>query len=1226
MTKRKRATQAATREASRVETEERSSGFEDDASDVIASDGTVDMDDVGQDDQSGDEWGGITDEQTKVLEGGVEHPKSKPNQPPTGQELRAIQEAGDLFQSSSFKLQIDALLPNVRLKDSRIPPLERFLHTLHPFLMSLPSIPPQHPLEASRKLLKHGIAIPYPLPLPTEDTNWKVAFEKPNDIVLVGSWANKMNVKSKDGVSFGVDLAVEMPDSLFQEKDYLNGRFFHKRAYYLAALAKAIKDSKQLPVDVAFNSLVDDSRLTTLVLTPRSDDSAQDFTKLNAVINIFPCVSESSPIPLHRLSPSHSNIRANSSAEEGHTNAVPLPSPRYNNALLHSFVLKPHLLLAHNLKSESPAFVDALTLLRVWANQRGCGDSKQTSVRGFHGKGIWWTLLLAAVILGEEPVQGDKKSQKRRPVGRGLSSYQLFRAALDLLAKRDFQQEPLFLKSKDGHLYPPEELQQHHKAICVDSTSRVNVLLDVPLGCLQLLRYEAQKTLEVLDQPFLSGDSFAEVFLKERRDLPSQFDALLRIDLSSAKLDKLPLLTVLDCGSPMSALLASIDSTLQRGLGNRSKAIAILHPPSAIRPVSQAHPSSPDVIFIGLIHNTQHAFRLVDHGPAVDENNQQTVSEFRELWGNKAELRRFKDGRINESVVWDVKTVDERAHIPSMIVQHLLQHHFGIRSTFIKTWQTSFDSMLRLPESISSLYLGSGMATGFKGAMTAFDNLVRSIRALGDDLPLSLMTVSPISESLRYTSVFSPVPVPESLTTSLLPNARYQAPIEIVLEFERSTKWPDDLRAIQKIKLAFFERLASSLMSSVDGLRANVVIGDGMTVSEITDQAFVEITTPEGWAFWARIWHNREITLLDRIIDNKNGVLPHVKVKGKETKGKDYYEAVEAKDLLTRRFIHGPRHHRAIASLAHQYQAFGGTVRLVKRWLASHWLLHGHISEEAVELICARSFVGGRCKVGGEEDKSDDRASVPGSKERGFALVIAFLKSWSWEDGLHVPLYGAQQLGAEAGTPQLLGDASGVWVIATEVDTQGRVWTSRGPDIVAAHRVRAVAKATWEYLQGVEKGHLDVKAMFIHPTSDYDFLVTLDQNILPRYLHNVTANPDSFTKRGKPSSSTDGEGQNVVTCPGLDPARLLFDDLQRLYTNTFKLFYDPYGGDRYGGVWEPSLESPRPFKVLSKFSSLPASKNDKGKDKGMVTLNRGSVLAEIVRLGTGLVTEVNMNT
>lgn len=78
--------------------------------------------------------------------------------------------------------------------------------------MGIPSIEPQHPLEASRLLLKKGVAVPYSAPLPTEETNWKVAFEKPSDITVVGSWPLRTSVKAKDAIRFGVDVAVEMPN------------------------------------------------------------------------------------------------------------------------------------------------------------------------------------------------------------------------------------------------------------------------------------------------------------------------------------------------------------------------------------------------------------------------------------------------------------------------------------------------------------------------------------------------------------------------------------------------------------------------------------------------------------------------------------------------------------------------------------------------------------------------------------------------------------------------------------------------------------------------------------------------------------------------------------------------------------------------------------------------------------------------------------------------------
>lgn len=84
--------------------------------------------------------------------------------------------------------------------------------SLYKCLNNIPSSPPIQPLEAARPLLKKGISVPYSIPLPSEDSNWKVAFEPPSNITLVGSWNNKTSVKGMDGRSWGVDIAVEMPD------------------------------------------------------------------------------------------------------------------------------------------------------------------------------------------------------------------------------------------------------------------------------------------------------------------------------------------------------------------------------------------------------------------------------------------------------------------------------------------------------------------------------------------------------------------------------------------------------------------------------------------------------------------------------------------------------------------------------------------------------------------------------------------------------------------------------------------------------------------------------------------------------------------------------------------------------------------------------------------------------------------------------------------------------
>lgn len=137
-------------------------------------------------------------------------------------------------------------------------------------------------------------------------------------------------------------------------------------------------------------------------LISATDDSANDFTKLNARVRIIPVLPSPSPIPHHRLSPSHSNIRISSQSSDVSTH---LPTPHYNTSVLVSFTPLLDLLAAHALKQTAPAFGDALTLLRVWANQRGYGEGERMCVRGFEGKGAWWAAVIGLLIGGEDSVE-----------------------------------------------------------------------------------------------------------------------------------------------------------------------------------------------------------------------------------------------------------------------------------------------------------------------------------------------------------------------------------------------------------------------------------------------------------------------------------------------------------------------------------------------------------------------------------------------------------------------------------------------------------------------------------------------------------------------------------------------------------------------------------------------------------------------------------------------------
>lgn len=583
------------------------------------------------------------------------------------------------------------------------------------------------------------------------------------------------------------------------------------------------------------------------------------------------------------------------------------------------------------------------------------------------------------------------------------------------------------------------------------------------------LRHDAQSTLEILDRDISHDDPFSAVFLEDGRHVSERFDIVMGVDLSSSRVKKRSEVHELDIGSSGEFVLSNVASALRRGLGNRVKAAPLLRRSSTVRELSQAHPFTPSIIQVGFILDPTNAFVVVDRGPSVEEAEKN--SEFREFWGDeKTELRRFKDGRILESVVWDVKTVDEKAQIPVLIAKHLLKHHFGIEEESIFTWQSSFDALVRLPKAINDVYLrlGSSVSKGFRDAISAFNLLVKQIKQL-EDLPLSVAAISPVHSTLRHTSVFTPVAISLSASSALPPWARYSPVMDIIIEFEKSARWPDDLAAILKMKLAFFEHIARSLMKAVEGLTARVVVDNPSPSASFQDRGRLEILTPEGWAFSASIWHEREAILLDRLIEGE----PHRPFAPKPS-AHDKQAAVKAKEAYVRQFIAAPSHHRATSNLCYRYPGFSGTVRLVKRWLASHWLLDVHVSQEAVELICAKVFIGDGTGLSEDSEGPKNQVDAPVTKERGFAAVVHFLANWEWQVGLSIPIYGR----VEAPTPEGSAGFPGAWAIRTSGDPTGKMWTSNGPDAVIARRITAFAKATWKQLEGDPYSFKDVSVRF----------------------------------------------------------------------------------------------------------------------------------------------------
>jgi U3 small nucleolar RNA-associated protein 22 len=140
---------------------------------------------------------------------------------------------------------------------------------------------------------------------------------------------------------------------------------------------------------------------------------------------------------------------------------------------------------------------------------------------------------------------------------------------------------------------------------------------------------------------------------------------------------------------------------------------------------------------------TINPFRLVEHS-AVE--NLSVINAFR---GDKAELRRFKDGRNLPSVVRDIETAEEKTHISAMIDDHstysLSPRPFGLE-TAMAMWQCGYDAVLRMSPTVSKVLVDYRMPVGFKTAMDSSISTATSTLNLFPYLRFDAEFVGPASD------------------------------------------------------------------------------------------------------------------------------------------------------------------------------------------------------------------------------------------------------------------------------------------------------------------------------------------------------------------------------------------------------------------------------------------------------------------------------------------------
>lgn len=961
----------------------------------------------------------------------------------------------------------------------------------------------------------------------------------------------------------GIDMIVEMPKEIFQDKDYLNLRYFYKRAYYLAVLTVSIRKEFASTAGVTYEYSNGNHLLPVLSITPKgsSKDTGSKKSQPPYCIRIIPCAPEGL-FPQHKLLPSSSCIRSGSEAES----SVHPPTPFYNSTLKAESHYLAYLKVIRQAEKACPSFRDACILGRVWLQQRGFAGSV---AKGGFGH-FEWAILTALLLQG-----GGRKGVAA--LSPSLSGTQIFKALVQYLAAADICKKPLVFGSLSGGMDTVRETGP----VIFDAPRQLNVAYKMSSSSASMLQQYAKWTHTSLSDQ--EADQFNPTFII-KTDVPLQcFDLMVRVE----GVDSKDASRVSDYRGASWEYGDRVTRILKKALGDRAHLIhaqATVDVDDANWSLKSLPPSDSSAVWVGIVFNPANMTRQVDQGPTVEEK--EAAKKFRQFWGEKSELRRFKDGSILESLIW---TQTSPLGLCEEIARYILKLHLHLQDEHLEFHGKGFSAVLPVK---------STDFPAFQAARQAFNVFERDLRDL-QDLPLQIRQVAATAPELRFASTRPPL---------LALSKGVVKPMDTTIYFEASGKWPENLAAIQRTKIAFLQRIGDLLAESKSGLTCQVGLEEAQ--SEIENLAFLDVTYEDGAIFRLRIHSDLEESLLER------------RTKDKTLDQRVRTQGAQHLAAFKRLYTHLPLHTQTISTFCSRFPALSPTIRLVKYWFDSH-KLSCHFLDETIELFALKVFL------------EPYPWQTPSSAMTGFLRTLQFLSRWDWRmEPLILDASGTLSSSERSAIETRLeawrkidpGMSHTTLFVTTSHDTTGTAYTIHDgrayPSKVVATRMTTLARSACKLVR--EKGtELEAKMLFQPSLKEYDVLIHLNGKLLKA----ISRGDDGV--RQSQFKNLDGRTGKVPQPIVQQPARTLLAQFDALFSGPLLFFHGAPEDTVIAGIWNPQIQR-RTFRVNLPCSFQPASlaKGEEATEKSeeLVEVNREGIISEMARIGGDCIESIDTPT
>lgn len=220
----------------------------------------------------------------------------KLNKPPTVEELNRLRETENLFHSNLFRRQIEEMLKELEMKNKQKVRINTWFAKFKDLVFKLEDSDENHELSNTCWLKERKLKVP--LTQFGERPKGCYRFRKPSNIKIVGSFDTKTALGTGT-----IDITVEIPGQFFDKEDYLNGRYYVKRAIYLCELGTYLEALTDLVQDVRFACNDGDNWRPVLQITPAGKLSS-------STTFIVHLVAGKHSFRLNRFVPTRNNVRS----------------------------------------------------------------------------------------------------------------------------------------------------------------------------------------------------------------------------------------------------------------------------------------------------------------------------------------------------------------------------------------------------------------------------------------------------------------------------------------------------------------------------------------------------------------------------------------------------------------------------------------------------------------------------------------------------------------------------------------------------------------------------------------------------------------------------------------------------------------------------------------------------------------------------------------------------